>query len=254
MANGVTRAPGGRIFASNDFGTGVDLVQNGRGASSTGRRSRARTAWSSTGPSGTCSSTRPSRRPDDPADSARRPARQALVHGARGAGGVPRRAHAGRPTTPSTPPPTAPATSGGSRAPTSGCVLMDGHADRPQRPRLRARPRPLPQAQPLRDDLRRAVARIAPRALSERPPASDPPLACRHGFEASDIRRRSADRGRRPGRGPDDDQDRDRQPRRRRWSRSGRSPRRAPTSSASRCRARRTPTPCGRSSRNRRSR
>ena len=29
MANGVTRAPGGRIFASNDFGTGVDLVERG---------------------------------------------------------------------------------------------------------------------------------------------------------------------------------------------------------------------------------
>ncbi len=29
MANGVTRAPGGRIFASTDFGTGVDLVQHG---------------------------------------------------------------------------------------------------------------------------------------------------------------------------------------------------------------------------------
>ncbi len=29
MANGVTRAPGGRIFASTDFGTGVDLVQDG---------------------------------------------------------------------------------------------------------------------------------------------------------------------------------------------------------------------------------
>ena len=119
-ADGQRRHPRARraIFASTDFGTGVDRVLDGRrrarlGAARQpqrdGRRQRRQEA--------------PVRQPDlhpepdDPADLARRPdRRQRLVHGARRARRLPRRARRATPTATSTPPPTGPETSGRSAA------------------------------------------------------------------------------------------------------------------------------------------
>ena len=78
--------------------------------------------------------------------------------------------------------------------------------------------------------------------------AQSPLSQCRHGVEAPDIRRRRADRRRRAGRRADDDQDRDREPRRDDGAdRQGRRGRGGP-GPRSPCRATRTWWRCGRSS------
>ena len=265
MANGVTRGPGGQIFASTDFGTGVDRIlkgsvelgwapldsSNGMVVDSAKRNLFVNQTFTA--------SPTIARIPLERSDRG-----ETVVHRAGGGRSVPRRPHP--------------------RCRRHALRRRERHRrrlegqrprrrlrplgrsavpERTQRRRLRPRPGPIPARKPVRDDVRRRAPAAPPRAVTPRPslPASArrtgasaeagsgrddrtvhpkrpkawsgrraptlpspsrqpppvareaPPLACVHGFQAPDIRRRRPDRGRRARRRSDDDQDRDGQPR-----------------------------------------
>ena len=169
MANGVTRAPGGRIFASTDFGTGVDLVErgevtlewatlespNGMVVDSAKRHLFVNETFAAVPTIQRMSLDDPPGKPwftapEEPAaflDGLTRAPDDTLYAAANGAGDVWKVDGPDAAASSWTAPPIGP----------SALAFGRGHG-------------PVPEAQPVRDDLRRAVARAAPRALSEAPP------------------------------------------------------------------------------------